>query len=136
MDPNAVLYSFLSADSGLAAAVGTDIYGPPGLPPNLGAKKAISFLVRAGTPDRNLPVREVSFQVKCFGATPVEARATHEAVREALHGVQMRAIGSNTILSAWEEQEGQDLVDDDFVTDGRAGARRAYVLTFFGVRMK
>jgi len=85
IDSARLLYEWLKADSGVVAEVGTNIYGPPGLPNNFAITKAVMFLGDGGSWDEALPVADGIFQVRCYGETAAEARSVWRTVAAALH---------------------------------------------------
>lgn len=128
LDTNAVIKSYLATDTALTALVGTRIYCPR-LPENA-TLPAIGFFTRGGTSTPYIPGMPVpSVQFDCWADDPIEAREVYRALYDALQGIQNVSVGSNYILSAIEEVQGQDLVDTDI-----QGYYR--VLTFFEIMVR
>ena len=112
IDTNSVLRAFLAANAGIIALVGTRIYCPR-LPENCDLP-AIDFFTRGGTSTPYIPpIVSPSVQIDCWADDPIEAREVYRAVYDALQGIQNETVGSNEILSAREEVQGQDLQDVD-----------------------
>ena len=132
LDTNAVIRTYLAADAGLITLVGTPlpvrIYCPR-LPENA-TLPAIGFFTRGGTSTPYIPgMPAPSVQFDCWAATPIVARQVYRALYDALQGIQNVKVGSNYILSAREEVQGQDLVDVDIQGYFR-------VLTFFEIMVR
>jgi hypothetical protein len=128
IDTNAIIKSYLATDTSLAALVGTRIYCPR-LPENA-TLPAIGFFTRGGTSTPYIPgMPAPSVQFDCWADNPITARQVYRALYDALQGIQNVAVGSNYILSAIEEVQGQDLVDSEIPNYFR-------VLTFFEVMVR
>ncbi|MCJ7828161.1 MAG: hypothetical protein MUP81_00275 [Dehalococcoidia bacterium] len=132
IDTNAVIRTYLAADAGLITLVGTPlpvrIYCPR-LPENA-VLPAIGFFTRGGTSSPYIPgMPAPSVQFDCWAETPIVARQVYRALYDALQGIQNVAVGSNFILSAREEVQGQDLQDLDIPNYYR-------VLTFFEIMVR
>ena len=122
----------MAADAGIIAVVGTDIYCPR-LPENI-SPPAIGFFTRGGTATPYIPdMPSPSVQFDCWGTTSIEAREVYRALYDALQGIQnVKVTISGTdyyILSAIEEVQGQDLVDQDIQNYFR-------VLCFFEIMLR
>jgi hypothetical protein len=127
-DVNAIVRTYLLTDAALVALVGSRIYSPR--LPDKAALPAIGHFVRGGlsTPY----VKEIispSVQFDCWAEGPIEARQVYLALYDALQGIHNVTVGSNVILSAREEVQGQDLQDVD-ISD------RYRVLTFFEIMVR
>lgn len=132
LDTNKVIRTYLAADAGLIALVGTPlpvrIYCPR-LPENA-TLPAIGFFTRGGTSTPYIPgMPAPSVQFDCWASTPIVARQVYRALYDALQGIQNVAVDSNFILSAIEEVQGQDLQDQDIQNYYR-------VLTFFEIMIR
>lgn len=128
-DTNAIIRAYLSADAGLSALVGANIYCPR-LPENTDLP-AMSFFTRGGTSTPYIPdMPAPSVQFDCWDDSPIGAREVYRALYNALQGIQnvKVTIGSANywIKSAIEEVQGQDLVDVDIPGYFRT-------LTFFAI---
>ena len=112
VDSNSVIRAHLAADTGIIALVGTSIYCPR--LPEGASPPAIGLFTRGGTSTPYIPgMPNPSVQIDCWADDPIEARQIYRAVYDALQGIQNVAVGSNYILSAIEEVQGQDMVDND-----------------------
>jgi hypothetical protein len=118
-DVNAVVRKYLvtaSAETNaLIALVGTKIFVPR-LPENT-ELPAVSLFVRGGRSTPYVPdLVSPSFQVDSWADDPIEARAVYRALYSALQGIQnIKVTIAPTdyyIMSAIEEVQGQDLVDE------------------------
>lgn len=128
VDTNAVIKAYLDSDTALAALVSDRIYCPR-LPENH-TLPAIGFFTRGGSSTPYIPgMPAPSVQFDCWANDPIDAREVYRALYDALQGIQNVAVGSNYILSAIEEVQGQDLVDTDI-----QGYYR--VLTFFQIMIR
>jgi len=123
IDSNQIVRSYLAANAGLIALVGTRIYSPR-LPENC-PLPALGFFTRGGVNNPHIePLLQPSKQFDCWAkdavdpstgllvAGPIWARRVYRALYDALQGIQNVAVGSNFILSAIEEVQGQDLQDE------------------------
>ncbi len=116
MDVNAILRAYLVADSSISSLVGTRIYCPRLVE---GATlPAISYFVRGGTSTPYLTDIVIpSFQIDCWASSSMSARGVYMAVYDALQGIQNNKVTIATkdyyILSAREEVQGVDIVDED-----------------------
>jgi len=117
-DVNAIIKSYLDTCATLTALVtaGTvkQIYCPR-LPENvdLSVAPAVSFFVRGGTSTPYIPgVPEPSVQFDCWADSLITARQVYRALYDNLQGIQNVKVGSYYIMSAIEEVQGQDLVDE------------------------
>lgn len=132
IDTNAVIRTYLAADAGLIALIGTPLpvrLYCPRLPENH-TLPAISFFTRGGTSTPYIPgMPAPSVQFDCWASDPIVARQVYRALYDALQGIQNVAVGVNYILSAREEVQGQDLVDVDIPNYFR-------VLTFFEIMVR
>jgi hypothetical protein len=128
IDTNAVIEAYLIASTDIHGVVTDRIYCPR-LPENH-TLPAISFFTRGGTSTPYIPgMPAPSVQFDCWAADPIVARQVYRALYDALQGIQNMTVGSNFILSAREEVQGQDLVDPDIPGYFR-------VLTFFEIMIR
>jgi hypothetical protein len=115
IDSNAVIRSYLAANTGLIALVGARIYSPR-LPENC-TLPALGFFTRGGVNNPHIePLLLPSKQFDCWGSSPIIARQVYRALYDALQGIQnikVTIAGTDYyILSAIEEVQGQDLQDE------------------------
>ena len=128
IDTNAIIRSHLAADTGLIALVGARIYTPR--LPEGATLPALGFFTRGGTSNPYIPgMPAPSVQFDCWDDNPIGAREVYRALYDALQGIQNTAVGSNYIMSAIEEVQGQDLVDAEI-----SGYFR--VLCFYSIIMR
>ena len=140
MDTNQILLKYLSTASpatnpllALVQAGGvTRIYCPRA--PENAALPNVTFFTRGGTSTPYIPdLPSPSVQFDCWADNSIDAREVYRALYDALQGIQNIdvVIGVNTyvILSAREEVQGQDLIDDSI-------PGRFRVLTFFEIQVK
>jgi len=132
IDTNSIIRAHLAADTGLIALVVDRIYCPR-LPENA-TLPAIGFFTRGGTSTPYIPgMPTPSVQFDCWASTSLGAREVYRALYDALQGIQNTkvTIGATDyyILSAIEEVQGQDLVDQDIQNYFR-------VLTFFEIMLR
>jgi len=149
LDTNAIIRTYLTTASAatnpLIALVGSQVYCPR-LPENVklvtgvASTPAISFSIRGGTSTPYVPdIPSPSVQFDCWAMdapldTPpisgaIMARKVYRKLYDALQGIQNVSVGADTILSAIEEVQGQDLVDTEIPNYFR-------VLTFFEIQVK
>jgi len=131
-DVNAIVRSYLTTASTLAdpfiVLVGARIYCPRA--PENAALPNVTFFARGGTSTPYIPdLVSPSLQFDCWADDPIEAREIYRSLYNALQGIQNVVVGSNTILSAIEEVQGQDLVDTDI-------PGRFRVLSFWEIMVK
>jgi len=131
-DTNSIIRAYLTTPSVLTnpllALVGNNIFCPRA--PEGASIPNITFFTRGGTstpyiPDKPLP----SVQFDCWAINPIDARNVYRKLYDALQGIQNVEVGTNVILSAREEVQGQDLIDTDI-------PGRFRVLTFFQIQIK
>jgi len=128
IDTNAIIKSYLATDAALTALVSTRIYCPR-LPENA-TLPAIGFFTRGGTSTPYIPeIPEPSVQFDCWASSPIMARQVYRALYDALQGIQNVKVGSSYILSARDEVQGQDLIDESIPNYFR-------VLTFFEIMIR
>jgi len=113
-DTNKIIRDYLTTSSTkvdpLIALVGARIYCPR-IPEN-GTLPAVSYSTRGGSSTPYIPdMPNPSVQFDCWADDPIDAREIYRKLYDALQGIQNIAVGSNYILSAIEEGQGQDLVD-------------------------
>ena len=133
MDTNAIIRAYLITYVPLTnLLINPDgsfrIYSPRA--PENAVLPNITFFTRGGTstpyiPDKPLP----SVQFDCWAINPIDARNVYRKLYDALQGIQNVEVGTNVILSAREEVQGQDLIDTDI-------PGRFRVLTFFQIQIK
>ncbi len=110
-DVNAIIRTYLLTDIALAALVAQRIYCPR-LPENT-TLPAIGFFTRGGDSNPYIPgIVTPSVQFDCWASNLIDAREVYGALYDALQGIQNVTVGSYKILSAIEEVQGQDLVDE------------------------
>jgi len=114
-DTNKIIRDYLITSSTkvdpLIALVGARIYCPR-IPEN-GILPAVTYFTRGGSATPYIPdMPNPSVQFDCWADDPIDAREIYRALYDALQGIQNIAVGSNYILSAIEEGQGQDLVDE------------------------
>ena len=131
-DTNKIIRDYLTTSSTkvdpLIALVGARIYCPR-IPEN-GTLPAVSYSSRGGSSTPYIPdMPNPSVQFDCWAADPIDAREIYRKLYDALQGIQNVAVGSNYILSAIEEGQGQDLVDMEIPNYFR-------VLTFFSIMLR
>ena len=131
-DTNAIVRTYLTTSSTLAdpliALVGDDIFCPRA--PENAALPNVTFFTRGGRSTPYIPdLPSPSIQFDCWADDPIEARLIYGVLYDALQGIQNVVVGSNTILSAIEEVQGQDLVDTDI-------PGRFRVLSFWEIMIK
>jgi len=131
-DSNAIVRAHLVGQATLTAVVGTRIYCPR-LPENC-TLPALGFFTRGGVANphiESLPMPSIQFD--CWDDNPIGARKVYLALFDVLQGIQNVnvVIGADTyrILSAIQEVEGQDLVDNEIPNYFR-------VLTFFQIAIQ
>ena len=78
---------------------------------------AISFFTRGGTSTPYIPgIPTPSVQFDCWADNPIEAREVYRSLYDALQGIQNVKVTipptDYYILSALEEIQGQDLIDE------------------------
>ena len=133
-DSNRIIRSYLITCGTLTTLLATvnSIYCPR-LPENA-TLPAVGFFTRGGTSTPYIPdLPSPSVQFDCWADNSIDAREVYRALYDALQGIQNVdvVIGVNTyvILSAREEVQGQDLIDDSI-------PGRFRVLTFFEIQVK
>jgi len=108
---NSIIKAYLDTCTTLTALVSTRIYCPR-LPENA-TLPAVSFFTRGGTSTPYIPgIPEPSVQFDCWADNPIDAREVYRALYDNLQGIQNITVGSYQIMSAIEEVQGQDLVDE------------------------
>ena len=128
IDSNVITRAYLATQAELTGLVAARIYCPR-LPENA-TLPAIGFFTRGGTSTPYIPdMPAPSVQFDCWADDPIEARQVYRALYDCLQGIQNVAVGSNYILSAREEVQGQDLVDTEIQGYFR-------VLTFFEIMVR
>jgi hypothetical protein len=111
-DTNTILRTYLLTQDDLTALVGQRIYCPRA--PENATLPNITFFTRGGRSTPYIPdLPSPSVQIDCWADDPIEARELYRTLYDALQGIQNVTVGSNVILSAIEEVQGQDLVDTD-----------------------
>ena len=115
-DSNSIIREYLvtssTATDPLIALVGSRIFASR-LPENT-TLPAVSFFTRGGLNNPHIPgILEPSVQFDCWADDPLEARLIYRKLYDALQGIQNITVGSYQIMSAIEEVQGQDLVDNE-----------------------
>ncbi len=127
-DSNIIIRDYLVSRTTLTDLVGQRIYIPR-LPENA-TLPAIGFFSRGGSSTPYIPGWVTpSVQFDCWGDSPEAAREVYRKLYDELQGIQQVTVGSNSIESAIEEVQGQDLVDVEIPNYFR-------VLTFFSIIIK
>ena len=130
-DTNKLIRDYLVSEAGIVAFFlpATPRIYCPRLPENA-TLPAISFFTRGGASTPYIPgILSPSVQFDCWDNDPVDARKLHGILYDALQGIQNQATGAYNILSAIEEVQGQDLVDELIPNYFR-------VLTFFNIMIR
>ena len=139
-DSNAIIRSYLTTASPavnpLIALIGERVYCPR-LPENA-TLPAVGFFTRGGESTPYIPgIITPSVQFDCWADNPIDAREVYRALYDALQGIQQVTVGAYAILSAIEEVQGQDLVDDSGSGIGGAGIPNYFrTLTFFRIMIR
>lgn len=131
-DSNVIVRTYLITASTLVdpliALIADRIYCPRA--PENAELPNVTFFTRGGRSTPYIPnLISPSKQFDCWADDPIEAREIYRALYDALQGIQNVAIGGNTILSAIEEVQGQDLIDMDI-------PGRFRVLSFWEIMIK
>lgn len=128
-DSNAIIHTYLAAQTGLTDLVSTRIYSPRA--PENAVLPFLTFFTRGGTTTNpHIPeLLEPSVQFDCWAEDdPSAARNVYRKLYDALQGIQREVVtvsGTEYIIwSAIEEVQGQDLVDQEI-------QRYFRTLTFF-----
>jgi len=129
---NTIIRTYLTTASALAnpfiALIGDRIYSPRA--PEGATLPNVTFFTRGGRSTPYIPdLVSPSKQFDCWADDPIEARVIYGVLYDALQGIQNVVVGSNTILSAIEEVQGQDLVDTEI-------SGRFRVLSFWEIMVK
>ena len=115
----------LLADTGVAALVGTNVFGgslPEHYDPSsvVGTSTttdgpAVVLTVRGGTVDPEMPLQYISVQAHCWAGVNdfVTARKVYNAVLDALHGFAQDYGTDGRIMSCLAETIGSDMVDPE-----------------------
>lgn len=145
-DTDKIIRAYLVTQAGLTGLIGgaTPRIHCPRLPENT-ALPALSFLTRGGDSDPYIPgIVSPSVQFDCWAKDievggvvivkgSIKARQIYSALYDCLQGIQdiNVVVGVNTykILSAEEEVQGQDLVNEEIQNYFR-------VLTFFKIMIR
>ena len=130
-DVNEIVRAYLVSNADIIAFFAPDaprVYCPR-LPEN--AKlPAVGLFVRGGSSSPYIPnIPSPSFQIDCWDDNSIGARALYRTIYSALQGIQNVTVGAYQIMSAIEEVQGQDLVDELVPNYFR-------VLTFFSVMVR
>jgi len=131
-DTNTIIRTYLTTSSPLVdpfiALIGDDIFCPRA--PENADLPNVTFFTRGGRSTPYIPdLPSPSVQFDCWADDPIEAREIYRSLYDALQGIQNVAVGANTILSAIEEVQGQDLIDTDI-------PGRFRVLSFWEIMIK
>lgn len=116
IDTNKIVRAHLAADTALIALVGVRVYCPR--LPHGATLPAVSLFTRGGVTNPHIATLPCpSVQIDSWGSSPDAAREVYRAVYDALQGIQRTAVvvGGTTyyIMSAVEEVQGQDIVDNE-----------------------
>ncbi len=124
IDPLAALVQFLLSSTATADEVGTAVYGAQ-LPRGETQPGQAVLVIQMGGGDvpSRLCTIDVDFQIRCYGATSVEAQAVYAAVRKDLHFARRQKItpgtgigsGTHWMVTARETSSPQHV--REFVTD-------------------
>ena len=112
IDSTTALITYLKTKTSLTTIVGTKIYSPR-LPEGFAVNQAVTLIVRGGETELNVDIIKPSYQFKCWGSTPIEARAVYRALADVMNEIKNQTVGSAYIYEAIEETHGQDLIDPD-----------------------
>ena len=131
-DSNTIIREFLVNQATLTAVVGQRIF-VPNLPENT-TLPAIGFFTRGGASTPYIPgIVTPSIQFDCWDDNSIGARDVYNKLYDVLQGIQMQTVTIGvtdyTILSAIEEVQGQDMVDELIPNYFR-------VLAFFSIMIK
>jgi len=130
-DVNEIVRAYLVADAEIIALFAPDaprVYCPR-LPENA-SLPAVGLFVRGGSSSPYIPgIPSPSFQIDCWDDNSIGARLLYRTVYSALQGIQNVTVGAYQIMSAIEEVQGQDLVDELVPGYFRT-------LTFFSIMIK
>ncbi len=110
-DTNSIIRAYLTTCGTLTGLIGgaTPRIYCPRLPENC-ILPALGYFTRGGRSSPYIPgIITPSVQFDCWGNTPIEARQVYRALYDSLQGIQNYPY---EILSAIEEVQGQDLVDE------------------------
>jgi len=115
-DTNSIIKDYLVTCGTLTALVtavgGTPRIYCPRLPENA-ILPALGFFTRGGTSTPYIPgIPSPSVQFDCWANDPITARNVYNKLYDNLQGIQNITVGAYKILSAIEEVQGQDLVDE------------------------
>jgi len=134
-DTNSIIRAYLVTQPTLTNLIGgaTPRLYCPRLPENA-TLPAISFFTRGGTANPHIkPIPSPSVQFDCWADNLIDAREVYRALYDVFQGLQDQdvVVGVTTyrILSAIEEVQGQDLVDELVPNYFRT-------LTFFSVMIR
>lgn len=92
IDSSEMLYTYLASLSEVTSIVGSDLYGPPGLPIGFVLRKAIVFFDVGSQYSDYIPIDRASYQLRCYGTTAAEAKHVWQVVERVLHRVKHRRI--------------------------------------------
>jgi len=113
-DTNSIIRTYLGTCATLTALVGgatPRIYCPR--LPEKATLPAVGFFARGGTSTPYIPgIITPSVQFDCWAVNTIDAREVYRALYDNLQGIQEQTVGAFKILSAIEEVQGQDLVDE------------------------
>ena len=130
-DVNEIVRAYLIANADIIAFFTPDsprVYCPR-LPENA-ILPAVGLFVRGGSSSPYIPnIPSPSFQIDCWDKNSIGARLLYRTVYSALQGIQNVTVGAYQIMSAIEEVQGQDLVDNDIQNYFRT-------LTFFSIMIR
>ena len=112
-DPLVLTREHVIADAAVLSLISTRLY-PTMLPRVNNVFPAASMMVIGGSSETIVPIQDALVQFSCWSElTRLEARSIYEAIRDALHGIEMITVASGFIFSALESVPAQDLIDKD-----------------------
>lgn len=93
------------------------IFGPPGIPDFLVSSmpcKVITYLQSGGVPRGfQTPLTAVRIELRCYGATFIEAHTVERKLASVLDKQNNIAIGDNCLFSAKKATEAQDIMEPE-----------------------
>jgi len=117
IDVIASLRTYLVAQATLTAALSNAayVYGPPGFPDSVVSSmpcRIITFLQSGGVPRGfQTPLTNARIELRCYGATHIEASTVERTLASVLDKQNNSAIGSNCLFSSSKATEASFLVD-------------------------
>ena len=93
------------------------VYGPPGFPDSVVSSmpcQLITYLQSGGMPHGfQVPLTSARIELRCYGATHIEASEVERTLASVLDKQLNQAIGSNCLFSAYKVTEPQFLTEPD-----------------------